>query len=198
MCNIDLNRTLAYPTVKMVMVSDWRLGLLRYTFMLLTLIYILVYALYLERGYLDIQIPDGTVTATFQRPPNANVNAKEFEYCNASETSRSYSDPLLCEVWPEDMILFPTTTENHMFITTRVSEEFLTMNPNCTYQNFGHNALTNCSGTVSYISTTTPKRYLAGIEDYTMKITHTMLDSKHYELTSNDSYILIICSFTDD
>eukprot|EP01084_Bolivina_argentea_P226018 381853_1 len=190
MCKTDLNYALAYPTVKMVMVADWRLGALRIIFMIATLIYIVVYALYFQRGYLDIQSPDGTVTATLQRPKNATVNATQFNYCNASKLSINYSDPLLCEVWPEDMILFPTSTNNRMFITTRVSEEWLTMNPNCIWENFGQNNLTNCNGNVSYVAKTTPKRYLAGINNYTIQITHAMLDVKHYELTGHEKYCL--------
>ena len=180
MCKGDWNYKLAYPTVKMVMVADWRLGLLRYSFLLGTLIYICVYALYMERGYLDIQTPDGTVTATLQRPPKADVNADQFPYCNASEST--YPDPLLCEVWPEDMILYPTYTHEHMMVTTRVSEEWLTLNPNCVYQTFGKGNV-DCNGNISYISSSTPKRYLAGVEHYTIEVTHAMLDVKHYEMT---------------
>ena len=67
MCKRNLNYVLAYPTVKMVMVADWRLGAMRYCFMLSTLLYIIIYALWYQHGYLDIQSPDGTVTASLQR-----------------------------------------------------------------------------------------------------------------------------------
>eukprot|EP00484_Ammonia_sp_Unknown_P030096 CAMPEP_0197026890 /NCGR_PEP_ID=MMETSP1384-20130603/6896_1 /TAXON_ID=29189 /ORGANISM="Ammonia sp." /LENGTH=458 /DNA_ID=CAMNT_0042455649 /DNA_START=35 /DNA_END=1411 /DNA_ORIENTATION=+ len=189
MCKSDWNYKLAYPTVKMVMVADWRLGLLRYTCLLAILLYIVVYALWYERGYLDLQSPDGTVTATLQRPASANVKAEDFAYCNASAQSQSYSDPLLCEVWPEDMVLFPTATQEHMMITTRVSEQFMTFNPQCTYQTFGAGG-TTCNGSVSYVVSSTPHRYLAGVENYTVMITHAMLDLKHYELTGHEKYCL--------
>ena len=81
------------------------------------------------------------------------------------------------------MVLFPTQVHEHMMITTRVSEEWLSLNPDCVYQNFGEVPLTDCNGTVSYVTSSTPKRYLAGVENYTMLITHAMLDKKHYEMT---------------
>eukprot|EP01084_Bolivina_argentea_P100843 180921_1 len=190
MCKGDLNYVLAYPTVKMVMVADWRLGALRYTFLIGTALYIFVYALYLQRGYLDIQSPSGTVTATLERPPNANVNARDFAYCTASNASTHHPDPLLCEVWPEDMVLFPTSVHDHMVITTRVSEQWFTINPDCTYQNFGENQFTNCNSNLSYISSSTPKRYLAGVDSYSLQVTHAMLDVKHYDLTGHEKYCL--------
>lgn len=180
----------------MVMVADWRLGAMRYCFMLSTLLYIIIYALWYQHGYLDIQSPDGTVVASLQRPPNADVNANQFPYCNVSNHSTPKYYPMLCEVWPEDMVLYPTYTHEHMLITTRVSEEWITMNPDCIYQTFGTGDV-DCNGNISYVSKSTPKRYLAGVEQYTIEITHAMLDLKHYEMTGIYLYHVQISIFSE-
>merc|ERR1712228_408179 len=171
----------------MVMVRDWRLGALRYSFIVGTFIYVFVYALYLNRGYMDIQEPHGTATATLERPRNTDWNTEQFEYCNASSLSTNYSDPLLCELWSEDMVLYPTVISDTMSITTRVSEKFVETNKYCTYEYFDQKL---CNGTTEYVTFSTPKRYLAGVENYTLGITHSMLDMKHYELTGHEKYCL--------
>jgi len=58
------------------------------------------------------------------------------------------------------------------------------------YQNFGTGGM-DCNQTVSETVWQTPRRYAAGVDNYTIMITHTMLDLKHYELTGgHEKYCL--------
>ena len=136
---------------------------------------------------MDIQEPHGTVTATLQMPRHKNWSIQQLEYCNASSLSANYSDPLQCELWSDDMVLFPTVISDTMSITTRVSEQFVQTNKYCTFEYFDENL---CNGTTEYVTSSTPKRYLAGVENYTLEITHSMLDMKHYDLTGHEKYCL--------
>ena len=52
-CGADLDDWLAYSTLKVVVVRDRYLGLLKYLLMLLILVYIGIFAIWLDHGYMD-------------------------------------------------------------------------------------------------------------------------------------------------
>eukprot|EP00039_Didymoeca_costata_P008411 m.111739 g.111739 ORF g.111739 m.111739 type:complete len:84 (-) comp14070_c1_seq2:1421-1672(-) len=52
-CGYDIDDLLSFQTPKYVVVRDYRLGLLNYSFQLAITLYIIVYAIVLEQGFVS-------------------------------------------------------------------------------------------------------------------------------------------------
>lgn len=125
---------------------------------------------------MDIETPVGSVNALLERP-DTTIHSSQFSYCNDTYTGPSDVDPyinsnsqnstksLICDVWPPEMVLFPTNTNQHMVISTRVSEKMVKLESNCSYQYFSNadpNIRTGCGPTTQTVVSRSPNRYLAG------------------------------------
>lgn len=163
-----LDQYLTYTTAKMVIVRDWKLGLMYYSLMLLIFVYIIWNAVS-TGSYLTKSTPTaGSVRATAQ----LNTTGLTVpSYCSTSADST-----LGCVFWPAEQMAYPFSGEaNTLFITTRVS--ITQVLPDAT------NACTNLTAPTSAACRALPPKnslysrksyYVANIEDLTFQIDHSV------------------------
>jgi len=78
----DVDDLFAYSTIKRVTIRDARLGVLFYTLTFLIAVYILIYQLIWQGGYLAFAVPTNSVRVTLQQP-----TALDGKPCNPNQAS---------------------------------------------------------------------------------------------------------------
>mmetsp|Transcript_40669 Transcript_40669/g.93447 ORF Transcript_40669/g.93447 Transcript_40669/m.93447 type:complete len:498 (+) Transcript_40669:64-1557(+) len=82
LCGYDVDDLFAYSTIKRVTIRDARLGILFYTLQFLIVVYILIYQLIWQGGYLAYAVPTNSVRVTLQQP-----TAVDGKPCNPNQAS---------------------------------------------------------------------------------------------------------------
>eukprot|EP01111_Echinosteliopsis_oligospora_P005751 TRINITY_DN1938_c0_g1_i2.p1 TRINITY_DN1938_c0_g1~~TRINITY_DN1938_c0_g1_i2.p1 ORF type:complete len:135 (+),score=23.15 TRINITY_DN1938_c0_g1_i2:111-515(+) len=88
---MDWDAMLEYKTVKIVVIRDRRLGIIHYAVMLLILIYVVVYTIVFEGGYLKTEPPFGSARATL-RQPDTLTSETVLPYCLQNSPTSTLSD----------------------------------------------------------------------------------------------------------
>jgi hypothetical protein len=129
----------SYKTPVLVSILDWRLGAMKYAFMLCILLYVGVYNIWYNNGYLRFETPVGHVRFQLQQPtkPDPNTGAPcdptdnscddnftpldELEYCtqNPSSAARGHR-PYNCTYWDANQDVY--MQQSSVLMTTRVAE----------------------------------------------------------------------------
>eukprot|EP00931_Biecheleriopsis_adriatica_P086448 TRINITY_DN61124_c0_g1_i1.p1 TRINITY_DN61124_c0_g1~~TRINITY_DN61124_c0_g1_i1.p1 ORF type:complete len:461 (-),score=96.79 TRINITY_DN61124_c0_g1_i1:33-1415(-) len=111
-CNVDLDETFAYTVPAQTVVKDARLGILQYTFFFLIFLYVVVFQVVMECGYLAKPDADLVLRSTL-RAPKALTAAKDLAYCRDPEESsqdcRWFSSDLKkcpCQVFPGEDAMY--------------------------------------------------------------------------------------------
>jgi hypothetical protein len=129
--------------------------------MILVLGYIIGFQIFVEKRYLELDIPSGTIRASLKRgPKTVSTNVTQFPYC--SFPGNNYKWALPCLFWDETEAVFPVTEAAAMLATTRVNLTHYELrcsqfNPNCTYTKVD-------TGTY----------YIGDIERFTLMVDHSM------------------------
>ncbi|KAF2071100.1 hypothetical protein CYY_007586 [Polysphondylium violaceum] len=157
---LDWDDILSYNTVKVVRIRDRRLGILHITFMASIVIYIVIYSIILNKGYLNLETPVGSIRASLLKPSQSQTN---FPYCSNQANPNPNILPLKCEYWDESNVVYPIGEETAFCATTRVKYYNQTADceftsPTCTYKD----------------SDNAQNIYVADIERFTLLIDHTM------------------------
>lgn len=130
---------LSYTTVKMVQIDDMCLGLLHYLFMFAILLYVVVYQVVYNTGYVAFETPVGTVRMSLQGPtmvedgfacdptkPGCAYNfttVSDLPYCSQSGNPTYKGQATYeCRDWDSFDVVSPVTGGSPFFITTRVTE----------------------------------------------------------------------------
>eukprot|EP01088_Endostelium_zonatum_P014209 TRINITY_DN3014_c0_g1_i1.p1 TRINITY_DN3014_c0_g1~~TRINITY_DN3014_c0_g1_i1.p1 ORF type:complete len:388 (+),score=55.68 TRINITY_DN3014_c0_g1_i1:74-1237(+) len=165
----NIDTVLAYSTVKIVTIRDYRLGLIHYLFMIAILAYVFGFTIIYEKRYLLREAPTGSVRISVQSPQTQKKvmpPPEDIPYCQIPGRNTYRNLPIYtCEYWNEDLAVFPVLEQSSLFASTRVTvlEKDLQpagcnlTDPNCTY----------AVGSSRIV-------YVAGIENFTVLIDHSM------------------------
>lgn len=178
----------AYKTPVVVNIMDWRLGLLKYIFMLAILCYVGVYNIAYNCAYLKIDAPVGTIRFSLQQPtqPDPRTGApcdpteptckddftpvEELAYCSqgAAGANQSYHT-YPCVYWDNDQDIHPMDAS--VLLATRVVEynqtrRCPTVQPaGVSCDQLWHNDAPNIRGVTKYV---------ADINRFTLLLDHTV------------------------
>eukprot|EP01097_Dermamoeba_algensis_P008288 TRINITY_DN5466_c0_g1_i1.p1 TRINITY_DN5466_c0_g1~~TRINITY_DN5466_c0_g1_i1.p1 ORF type:complete len:381 (-),score=65.76 TRINITY_DN5466_c0_g1_i1:114-1256(-) len=158
--SLNWDELLAYDTVKTVTVKDWRLGLIRVLFVLGILGYVLGYQLLMEKQYLKVEPPVGTIRTSILQPQNGSRRFN-LSYCGTSPPDKLFFAP--CLDWDETDALFPIAEQSAMHVTTRVTLSL--QEKTCT------SSYTNCT---AWKETPEKDYFIVDIERFTILMDHTM------------------------
>ena len=95
-CGSDLDDIFAFKTTKYARIRDAQLGILKYIFMLGIFLYIVVYSLWMENGYLQKLAPSGSIQFTLVAPgspendPDYDGKISEMFYCVGNTVPRAF------------------------------------------------------------------------------------------------------------
>ena len=130
----NCDKRLAYRTPMGVSILDWRLGCLKYIFMLLIFAYVIIFNVIYNCGYLIQDVPVGHVRFQLQQPtvltakgapcdPTENscddafTPVKDLAYCRQNPSSKSKTP---CTYWDANQDVH--STQSSVLLTTRVAE----------------------------------------------------------------------------
>lgn len=136
---VDWNSLLAYNTVKVVKVRDWRLGTMHYIFQLCIFLYVVCYAVVLERGFMfKEQVVGGSVTLNSLPPFPGSAqkkNASELTYCcdEGDDTCIQNTSVLTCIYWDNLQAEYPPASNVEMAISSRVTVTQQTAPDGCSW-----------------------------------------------------------------
>jgi len=105
---VDIDLLFSYETPKVVLVQHRLLGFLYYSFTLSIVFYVLIYAMLLEKGYLEYDTVTGTqrqVLLHFDHP----ANLSSLSYCTGE---------IPCVVWDTTDVRYPNADTQSMMVTT--------------------------------------------------------------------------------
>eukprot|EP00823_Brevimastigomonas_motovehiculus_P007995 TRINITY_DN718_c0_g2_i1.p1 TRINITY_DN718_c0_g2~~TRINITY_DN718_c0_g2_i1.p1 ORF type:complete len:446 (-),score=72.12 TRINITY_DN718_c0_g2_i1:215-1552(-) len=173
MCSCDWDEWFSYPTYKVVQVRDRYLGLMHYAFTLAILVYIVVFNVLLQQAFFEYDSVIGTISMSLKKPSSLTRTA-DYSYCRQhagppDDRVKWGENETLCEVWDPFDIVYPSDLGTEMFITTRVTR---TIDHLACQQN------DSCQDV--YVSSSPSTVFIAGIEEYTMRVTHAAYASKFY------------------
>lgn len=175
-------KKIVYNTSQLAVIPDKYIGFLYYLLIVIASIYI-IFTLIIKHAYLDIEIPLGSCHNSL-RKPKVKTFPSNYSYCIQSDRSSEYIDPYECLVWDHNMIVIPPSELNSIFISTHVD---ISSEMNICYN------LPKDEDCFQRWKTSTPvvPHYLAGIEEYTIMISHSMQAPKHFNKNkghSNEKY----------
>lgn len=185
---MDWDEVLAYTTVKMVRVHDMRLGVLHYAFTLTISLYIVVGVMLVDKEYLLVTSPEGTVRVGLLTPgvcadeTGANCDgfqreAEELPYClqydGPAVPGMLMPNPFQCRYADENFAIWPAVEQRGVFATTRVTETVQTLPPECSAVG-GPNGPLPTTDCYNWVANNEDTYYVSQIEDFTAFIDHTM------------------------
>lgn len=139
-CGRDIDYVFAYPTVKMVKIQDSRLGMFKLFLTFLIVLYIAVFQLWKDSGYLQTEKVSGISRFTLQQPtvndcsPTNNDCMNNFNaltdlpYCSQSGSLPYSGDKYPCQYY--ESVGLTQLFESSILVTTRVTtrDEYLVCN----------------------------------------------------------------------
>eukprot|EP01110_Echinostelium_bisporum_P009751 TRINITY_DN34006_c0_g1_i1.p1 TRINITY_DN34006_c0_g1~~TRINITY_DN34006_c0_g1_i1.p1 ORF type:complete len:371 (-),score=117.97 TRINITY_DN34006_c0_g1_i1:14-1126(-) len=174
---MDLDEVFAYSTLKIVTIRDRRLGFLHYAFQIAIFAYIIIYTIIVQQRYLKTETPIGSIRATVRTANYAN--ASTLPYCSQNQPSVNGFANSPCAYQQGYDITYPPAPIDSIFITTRIKDSFYLSNPSCP----------DPPTTLDCAPSTTPNRssmyYVAGIEDFTIFIEHSVFGEQIDIATTN-------------
>ena len=175
----------AYKTPMIVSILDWRLGCMKYLFMLLIFLYVIIYSVIYKCAYLTQESPVGTVRFQLQQPTAINPTSgtpcdptdnacddaftplESLDYCSQNKNV----DPKIwkwpCTYWDANQDVY--MTQSALLMTTRVAQYNQTRQcggTSMTCSKLWKNDLPLVEGKTSLI---------ADIEKYTLLLDHTVV-----------------------
>eukprot|EP01059_Diplonema_ambulator_P010177 TRINITY_DN20180_c0_g1_i1.p1 TRINITY_DN20180_c0_g1~~TRINITY_DN20180_c0_g1_i1.p1 ORF type:complete len:536 (+),score=193.84 TRINITY_DN20180_c0_g1_i1:46-1608(+) len=179
----DLDDVFAYRTPKVVKIRDRRLGCARILIMLAVFVYIVVYEVIINKGYLLKEQPTGFITTSLRR---GSTSSTLPSYCRDGADGNNINGTLPCIWLDETDTLVPPGEEFSMFISTRITVVDQTLTPGCSgeliYKQNGNDVSLKdsdsgniCSEptTFSVLNKEVGRSYFTGdIENFTMLWSH--------------------------
>eukprot|EP00038_Savillea_parva_P003044 m.120417 g.120417 ORF g.120417 m.120417 type:complete len:462 (-) comp11053_c2_seq1:262-1647(-) len=185
----DIDDAFAFTTPKSVRIRDYRLGVLNYGLQFIIFLYIIVYAIFINQGYNEFEpIFPGAVAVSARRDTSADTANGNYDYCCYSAalggTQNDWSANTVCSgvvtatdvnfqsttdgafpclYWPDDHAVFQVGLDTSIALATRVGISTVTR---CSLDAYYE----SCGASSS--STDETMFYIAGIEHFTLRITH--------------------------
>lgn len=189
---MDWDDLLAYSTIKLVRVQDRRLGILHYFFTLVILVYVVVYVQLIQKEYMQLEVPEGTVRLGLFAPrecPDGQTGAAcrqfrqeqtELPYCQlfADPVPPGYlmPDPFQCRYDDDSFAVWPPVEQRGFFASTRITEREQEPPAGCT--DGGADGPRPQAACFDWETTGEVTYYVAQIESFTAFIDHTMTASR--------------------
>lgn len=208
MCGYSIDYLCAYSTTKYITIRDARLGLLQCVLTFCIALYILVYQLIMQLGYLKFSIPQNSVRLTLQQPtaycnPNYDgcrdtfADTDQLKYCCADScvyNTTDHSQSCRCPYRP-DFENYPCTwfsgndaawiREGSIMVTTFTHEYTEILNSSC----FSHFPVAGNTCDKLWITTSRAKLFTADVEQFTLLIDHSVASpSTGLATTSRELY----------
>eukprot|EP00300_Choanocystis_sp_HF-7_P002554 c11935_g1_i2.p1 GENE.c11935_g1_i2~~c11935_g1_i2.p1 ORF type:complete len:320 (+),score=58.61 c11935_g1_i2:45-1004(+) len=161
----DPDDVFAYSTLKVVRIRDRQLGLLHHSFQFGILVYIVIYVMIFNHGYLKYDQPVGVIRANIQQCPtgaSCDVQQSLLPYCAINNSGIS---PLQCKFYDEQEATHPVGQGDPMFVGTRVTESTQIRSCAVTQK--------SCSGSV-WTTTNSTSFYVAGVESWSIRLDHSV------------------------
>ncbi|EFA80527.1 putative purinergic receptor [Heterostelium album PN500] len=156
----------SYETEKIVKIKDKRLKILHIIFLFAIFVYIFIFNIVLDKSYLSIELPIGTIRTSLQAP---QARSSELPYClNSTNIIFNGFPTMQCAYWDEELIVYPPTADYSMFVSTRVTTE-VQDTPNCDLTSL------NCT----FESFNTTNLFIADIDNFTILLDHTLSAPSH-------------------
>jgi hypothetical protein len=164
---IEWNSLLAYSTVKIVKVRDWRLGVLHFSFVIAIFLYVVIFSLIVQKKYVLTVTPTGSIRTSLLAPKIGDKNdftpPDNLPFClTVNNTKYRGFENLQCYYLDENFVLFPIVEDHAMFITTRLTLTTQTVN-NCSLDDY----------TCNYIDLNSTDYFIPDVERFTILIDHT-------------------------
>ena len=165
----DPDDVFSYSTIKVVKVRDRILGMTYYSFLFAIVVYVVIYAIVLQKGYL-LRVPVSGESSFFVKYPNDKESTRPalpepttLPYCSQSSLPYLPDQKQTCGYFEPDDINFPVGEAGAIFLTTRVSRtsEYLPCEPtevDCVYEIIG--------------SDEEDSLYVADVENYFLRVQH--------------------------
>eukprot|EP01065_Artemidia_motanka_P021714 TRINITY_DN25971_c0_g1_i3.p1 TRINITY_DN25971_c0_g1~~TRINITY_DN25971_c0_g1_i3.p1 ORF type:complete len:440 (+),score=145.70 TRINITY_DN25971_c0_g1_i3:39-1322(+) len=122
--SLDIDDVFAYKTSRRVVIRDRKLGFIRLGIIVAIFVYVVIYEVVIQRGYLEKHNPVGFVRTSVRSvdwsPPLAQQYCCAFAGC-VTPAFGSPRGALQCVDWDYHTIVQPPSEEFSVFITTRVS-----------------------------------------------------------------------------
>eukprot|EP01012_Entosiphon_sulcatum_P043085 TRINITY_DN57264_c0_g1_i1.p1 TRINITY_DN57264_c0_g1~~TRINITY_DN57264_c0_g1_i1.p1 ORF type:complete len:549 (+),score=64.58 TRINITY_DN57264_c0_g1_i1:30-1649(+) len=177
----DLDDLLSYKTARMVKIRDRRLCIGRILISIGVLLYVVIYAIIEEQGYLKVDVPVGAVRLSLRGP--SPVPASYPSYCNASTPASAPvgggisvgPQQLPCVNWTYLEAVYPATEEWSVFLASRVGVTAEQGQGDCLY------ALGDCTNVTFISDPQSPGKqinqkqlFVPFVEDYTLMLRHSV------------------------
>eukprot|EP00494_Astrolonche_serrata_P034068 UN34337 len=146
-----------YNTIKTVQVQDFRLSCIYYSLTFLILVYILLFSMIKNRGYLMFDDPVGSIRLLLHHY-NHNTHPNSLPYCNDYRKT----DNITCVVMDQHDVRYPDTDTLQLLATTYIEESHQVRNKKCT-GGF-------CNPNEIYFEENLYKYFVPSIEDYTLEV----------------------------
>jgi hypothetical protein len=161
---IDGDELLAFKAPRTVIIRDRRLGLLYYFFQISIFVYIVIYNLWLENGYLLYATPVPAVKLVLLQPTQGNCSPNDNSCLDDVKGSdRAYCQSSKC-MFLDGQQASPVLTGKSILISTYVTSFDQVRNPDC--------GLTSCPKI--WNSTPVGDAFVADIESYMLSIDHSL------------------------
>jgi len=167
---------LSYSTVKICKIHDWRLGALHYGFMIGILLYVFVYAVYWNQGYLQKDVPVGNIRTSIGTPPDSVglQTSNNYPYCLESQAQSNGFNNLPCIYYSGNSVQIPDGLSNPFLLVTRTKNHTLNnAGADCPVNTQPSCIVTDAQAANNTLGTTV-RYFTAGIEDYTLYLEHTV------------------------
>ena len=197
LCGIDVDVLFAYSTPKYVTIVDRRLGILKYIFSAVILVYVFVIQIWQQGGYLVSDNINGYSRFTLQQPTKDSCNPKDpgcfndfipvsnLSYCEASSLPYE-GNKLPCMYM--DNIQVATSLTDSLVVTTRAGNSYQELVCNAgdgsiwgeetNDKELDNDSVIDPCPLIYNTTKTSPNYYVADIDSYTILIDHGVLAPK--------------------
>jgi hypothetical protein len=167
---------LSYVSTKEVHIYDLYLVFIYYSAVLACLVYTVAVTLIRHHGYLTYDDVDGSLKVLLVNPAAGFKDVLQRPYCSGGTTS--------CRIWDEHDVRYPNTDTKTVLLTSmvRTCEQFMVCSGNSSI----------CDEISPYsnrdCSTNGTSFFVAGLENFTLEINHTVQAPELYAETRNAAF----------
>lgn len=155
------------------MIRDHRIGLLYYVLMVGIALYIIVWQLFRDCGYLTMQAPINSARLTLKEPTNLTA-AKDLAYCcSAASVSECEGGTQFCSYLDGGSASVPMS--GRLLVGTQVDWRNVTYNEDCFSAALGYPYGADSCSSVTSDTSIMAQTFVADIERFTVLIEHTLM-----------------------
>ena len=159
--DFDADDVFAYKVPRRVIIRDRWLGIARILILIGLFVYVVIYEVIIQRGYLQKDEPFGLATMSIRKAGDGSA-----AHCCSGASCPTDRIKLECVSWDRHNILYPPTEEYSILITTRVSvSTSQELPPTCRLNS-------SSSPCPPWETNTITPYYTKGVEEMTIRVDH--------------------------